>query len=391
MTIPTRAGFPTPAAGTALRIVLLLACLFALAGCIPGPLPSDPAGQSRPHLSWKTLPPLPRPISNNAVAASVLDGRTLLFSFSGIDSSLGYGGITGDAYSLDLSSGRWRTLPPLPGGGRIGAAAESAGGVISIFGGFTVDSRLRERTMDRVDIYDPREGTYRRGQPIPVPVDDAVSGVWRGNLVYLAGGWSGEGSVGNVQFYDPRSDRWGQATPLPAPPVFGHAGGISGDTIVVCDGVEVDLDRNPPFLLSNLCFRGDIDPEDPSSIDWKRIGTHPGRPRYRMAGGALPRQGFVVFTGGADSPYSYSGIGYGGEIASPSDAAFAYHVDSGRWVRLDDAALATMDHRGLAGDGTRLFLVGGTGRGRKVTDAVQMLSEPPDEPATGGSEGRRSP
>lgn len=392
MTNPIRAGLPSLAAGAASLILPLSVCLFFLAGCVPEPLHSDPAGPASPPLSWKTLPPLPRPLSNNAVAAVVHDGRTLLFSFAGIDSSLSYGGITGGAYSLDLSSGEWRAIPPLPdGGGRVGATAQAVGSAICIFGGFTVGDRLREKTLDRVDIYDLRRGAYSRGKPVPVPVDDAVSGVWRERLVYLIGGWSGEGSVGNVQVYDARSDLWGQATPLPAPAIFGHAGGIIGDTIVICDGVEVDLGSDTPFLLSNRCFRGDIDPDNPSSIGWERIAAHPGRPRYRMAGGALSREGLVVFAGGAGSAYSYSGIGYDGEIAAPTDATFAYHVDSGRWMRLENTPAATMDHRGLAGDGERLFLAGGITGGRKATDAVQMLSRSSGGAVTGESGGQQSP
>ena len=318
-------------------------------------------------------------------------GDASCFSFAGIDSSLSSGGITGDAYSLDFSSGTWRAILPLPGDGRIGATAQAVGGAICIFGGFTVGDRLRETTLDRVDIYDIRRGTYVRGKPVPVPVDDTVSGIWRERLVYLVGGWSGEGSTGRVQIYDVRSDRWRQATPLPSPAVFGHAGGIVGDTIVICDGARVDLDSDPPFLLSNRCFRGDIDPENPVSIDWRKISAHPGRPRYRMAGGALSREGLVVFAGGAGSAYSYSGIGYDGEIAAPTGAAFAYHVDSGRWLRLEDAPLPTMDHRGLAGDGERLFLAGGIAGGRKSTGAVQVLSRSSGEAVTRGSGGERSP
>ncbi len=304
-----------------------------------------------------------------------IDGRTLLFSFMGIDRSKSYAGITDAAFMYDTRSRRWAEMKAVPGGaGRIGSTAQAVMGRIYIFGGFSVDRRLREKTSGRVDIYDPRSGSYSSGAPIPIPVDDAVSGVWREEIIYLISGWSGDRTVRNVQFYDLRLDRWGQATPVPGPPVFGHAGGIVGDTIIFCDGVETELREKPTFVLSDRCFRGDIDSRDPSRILWSRISAHPGRPLYRMAAGVFPAEGLVVFTGGGDTPYNYNGIGYDGEPSRSTADTFLYDIPGGRWVRAADKSLKTMDHRNLAGDGRTLFLVGGmTGR-QQVTDRVHSLS-----------------
>jgi N-acetylneuraminic acid mutarotase len=335
----------------------------------------SPAPGRDARLKWKTLPPLPRPVSNNAVAASVSGGRTLLFSFMGIGTSKSYAGITKAAFRLDTASGTWTPIRPVPGSrGRIGATAQALGGLIYLFGGFTVDERLREKTLDQVDIYDPAADAYSSGVPIPVPVDDAVSVAWKDRLIYLVGGWSENRNVSTVQFYDPAADLWGEATPLPGPPVFGHAGGIADDTIVICDGVEIDLWQEPRFVLSARCFRGEIDLEDPTRISWSKIPPHPGRPRYRMAAGTLPGEGLVVFTGGGDRPYNYDGMGYDGDPSRPTAETFAYHVASGRWRTSDNSPRRSMDHRGLAGDGRALYLVGGMTDRQTVTDVAQMLS-----------------
>lgn len=355
--------------------LLFITCLLVLPSCTSPEIVVAPGREKDARLQWKALPPLPRPVSNNAVAASVSGGRTLLFSFMGIDPSKSFAGITKAAFRLDTTSGKWDPLRPVPGSrGRLGATAQALDGRIYLFGGFTVDEGLREKTLDRVDIYDPAADAYPSGSPIPVPVDDTVSGVWRGRLIYLVGDWPENRNVSTVQYYDPAGDLWGEATPLPGPPVFGHGGGIAGDTIVICDGVKVDLWQEPRFVLSGRCSRREIDPGNPARISWSKIPPHPGRPRYRMAAGALPGEGLVVFSGGGDRPYNYNGMGYDGDPSRPTTETFAYHVASGRWRTADGSLRRSMDHRGLAGDGRALYLLGGMTDRQAVTDAAQVLS-----------------
>lgn len=335
--------------------------------------PRREAGPARTGLSLKRLPPMPAAASNNAVAALFNRGAIRLYSFMGLGEGRGYQDILPTAYAFDASRGSWSTLPPVPGGGRLGATAEGVGGRIFLFGGFTVDSRRRENTLARLDIFDPSTGKYTAGRPMPLPVDDTLSAVWRDKLIYLVSGWSGTGNVRDVQYYDPASDRWALATPVPGTPVFGHAGGIVGDTIVYCDGVAAAGGTDGTFRISGDCYRGDINPAEPASISWRRIPRHPGRPRYRMAAGALSTPQALFFAGGADIPYSYSGIGYDGTPASPSGETFLFYPDSNRWERGPDLPVPTMDHRGLAGHGDRLFLAGGMSTGRVVSPGLVAI------------------
>lgn len=343
----------------------------------PGPLPAGEAGPEAPDTvpgRWAPAPPLPRALANNAVAAVPMDGRLTLFSFLGLDSTRRWTGIVRDAFRWERGSGAWRRIAPVPGReGRLAATAQALRGRIYLLGGYTVGAAGDEVSLPNVDIYDPASGSWSSGAAIPVPVDDAVSGVWRDSLVYLVSGWSQRDNVADVQVYDPGRDRWSAATPIPGSPVFGHAGGIVGDAIVYCDGVRVDPSRDPRFVLTEECWRGDIDPDHPERIAWGRLPPHPGGPKYRAAAGAVPARGLVVFAGGTDNPYNYDGVGYDGRPSAPSAATFAYDVVMGRWLLGPRKARPTMDHRGLVGAGDRYYVVGGMTSGREVTAHVGEL------------------
>jgi len=318
---------------------------------------------------------MPVAVSGQAVAAMRAGDSIRFFSFMGIGGGLSRADITSSAFMFNSATGRWSTLAQVPGpAGRLAATAQALGGKVYIFGGFTVDSRRREETLARVDVFAPGTRSYGSGAPLPVPVDDTVSGVWRGRLIYLVSGWSRDDNVSNVQYYDPAADRWAQATPIPGPPVFGHAGGIVGDTIVYCDGVRVVRGPVENFRLLSLCFRGDIDPSEPGTVDWTPIPPHPGRPLYRMAAGVLESEGAILFAGGADTPYNYSGIGYDGTLASPSRKTYLYSPGENRWRPGPDLPEATMDHGGLAGAGDRLFLAGGMTAKRRAGSGMFEIS-----------------
>ena len=246
--------------------------------------------------------------------------------------------------------------------------AQAVGEKVYVFGGYTVAADGAERSVPDVVVYDVATDAWSRAASMPVPVDDAASGVWRDSLIFVVSGWHDSDNVADVQIYDPAADSWQAGTPIPGPPVFGHAGGIAGDTFVYVDGTRVDTDPRR-FSLEVSSWAGAIDPRDPTRIEWTRLPDHPGPGLYRSA--AIGHGGRVVFAGGSDNPYNYDGIGYDGVPASPASIAFAW--DGGRWATLSAPAVATMDHRGLVSVGGRLFAVGGMTGGQRVTDAVTPL------------------
>ncbi|MGH9555640.1 MAG: hypothetical protein ACRD2Y_07435, partial [Terriglobales bacterium] len=247
---------------------------------------------------------------------------------------------------------------------------------------YTVDGQGGELSLSNVDIYELKAQRWARGADVPVPVDDSVLGVYRNRYVYLIGGWSNGDNVRGVQIYDTEKNQWLAGTPIPGTPVFGHSGGLAGDTILYVDGAYKNPalgttpppPRTPTYLPSDECWMGRIDARDLTRITWTRVPNHPGKSRYRMAAGDWGRR--IVFTGGTDNPYNFNGVGYDGRPSEPVATTFAWNVDRQMWETLADNPHPTMDHRGLVRTQEGLVLVGGMGKGQQVGTRVSLLRIP---------------
>jgi hypothetical protein len=209
---------------------------------------------------------------------------------------------------------------------------------------------------------------------MPVPIDDAVSGVYRDSLVYLVSGWSDTNSVATVQLYDVVRDEWHVATPFPGRPVFGHAGAISGKNIAVIDGAAKQPGR-VKYGIVQQTWIGTIDAADPTRISWRRGPARVGPALYRAAAG--PCGDAVLFAGGTNNPYNFDGVGYDGRVSLPSAKWWRFDVSGRRWTRLADDSVATMDHRALAMVGDEAWIVGGMREGPQVTEAIRRRAVGP--------------
>ncbi len=238
------------------------------------------------------IPPMPAALSDAAVAASYSgEVGQKIFSFMGIGPKKTWNAVTLSAYELDLKSGKWSEKRPVPGvAGRLAASAVAISGQVFIFGGYVLDSDGHETTLSDLNVYVPYEDRYYRGKDMPMPVDDAVVGLFRDRYIYVIGGRSKGEPVRNVQIYDTEKDQWLQGTPLSGTPVFGHAGAISGDTIVYVDGAYKNPDsKGPKYLASSECWLGKIPTgkkADITQIEWTKLPAHPGSARFRISAGA---------------------------------------------------------------------------------------------------------
>jgi len=372
---------------TTLRVWIAAAVPPLIATCILTSIPAGHAvaGETENSRSLSAqiaapaarLPALPAPVSNNAVASVTADGRTFLVSFAGLAAGKEHADTHARTFVYDQRSNSWHEAEPVPGGeGRLASVAVGAAGRAWVFGGYTVAADGSEVSTPWVHAFDPASGSYEQRAPMPVPVDDAVAVVFEDRFIYLVSGWHDYGNVNLVQRYDIDSNEWVQATPVPGPAVFGHAGGIVGNSIVFCDGVAVrpHADRRREFVATNHCYRGIIDESNGRRIDWRKIAAHPGKPRYRMAAAGEPAGDRILFFGGSDNPYNYNGIGYDGNPSVPAAGVLVYELESDSWREARGNGPATMDHRGLVQLDDRWVTVGGMLDGQRVTDRVVSYS-----------------
>jgi len=318
-------------------------------------------------------PGLPAPVSNNAVTTTNVGGREYVVSFAGLGAGKGHGDTLDATFVLDSVTGHWRKSLPLPGGvGRLASIAASVGDLAYVFGGYTVEADGSEVSTPFVHSFDPRTNVYLELAAMPLPVDDSLAVTYQDRYIYLISGWHDLGNVNLVQRYDTETNSWVQATPIPGNSLFGHAGGIVGDRMLYCDGVMIQAhsDQRRDFVMSNECFLGVIDESDSRRIDWRKMPSHPGLPRYRMASAGIPSLNAVVFVGGSENPYNYDGIGYDGQPSEPASGGLFFDLESLSWQEVSVPGPASMDHRGLVPFGDRWLTVGGMLAGQEVSNRV---------------------
>ncbi len=320
------------------------------------------------------IPAMPEATSNNAVAQVQLDDATYLLSFMGLGTGKDYHDVHNKAWKLKLGDPAWQTIAPVPSSlplkGRLASVAVGVAGKAYIFGGYTVAQDHSEISSPDNFSYDLRTDSYLAIAQTPVPVDDAIALVYDNRYIYLISGWHNDGNVNLTQVYDIKTNSWQQASPFLGQPVFGHAGGIAGDTMLVCDGVKVvaNANRRRGFAAETACYSGTIQKDNPYRIDWRTIPHPTGQGRYRMAAAGIDRKN-IIFIGGAHNPYNYNGIGYNGKPAEPDNGIWRYDLQNGRW-HLTQSEHPSMDHRALVVLPNNLVTVGGMLAGQKVTGEV---------------------
>ena len=331
---------------------------------------------------WAQLTSYPIPISNNAVASVCDQDGCTIYSFMGIVDPFDSTSITAASYKLDSpGTGPWQPLadaPLLNGRSKIAATAITVAGEVYLIGGYTVGGGP-EVTEKRLFRYDPSADMYIQLADVPTEVDDTVAGVYLDRYIYLISGWHGpiNDNTMAVQLYDTQLDLWRQATPIPVGGRFGHAGGLVDGRLVFIDGAADKFG----FPLVHSTLVGVIDPADPTVVTWSQPGPSPFSGTYRAASTqGLADCGRVLFVGGTDNTYNFSGNGYNGQPSQPLDQVMTYEPALDRWAMVADGGgdpwTPTMDHRGLVQFDHRWVTVGGmTGPGAS-TPTVNALGVP---------------
>ena len=325
---------------------------------------------------------LPKAVSNNAVAQVKANNQDYIISFSGLASGKSFEDVHNYTYVYNVKLQTWQVKSPVPIAkaingltGRLASVATAINDTAYVFGGYTVAKDHSEVSVPDVYAYHVLTDQYQQLAAMPVPVDDSVALAYKNRYIYLISGWHNDGNVNLVQLFDTQTNQWQQASPFPGKPVFGHAGGIVDNTLVICDGVRVDvhLTKRRSYAAENACYRGEINLKNPSNISWHQVKHPTGTSRYRMAArgviNSVTNSKEIVFVGGSDNPYNYNGIGYNGEPSTPSNEIWRYNIATATW-QITYSNIATMDHRGLLELNGKLLTVGGMGKNQKVLKSI---------------------
>jgi len=327
---------------------------------------------------------IPNALTNNAVTQVNINGNDYFLSFSGLSKNKTYQDVHNKAYIYNVKKRQWHSIAPVPLSkenliltkglvGRLASVATTIKDKVFIFGGYTVAKDHSEVSIADVYTYDILTNTYQLLAPMPVSVDDSVALPYQNKLIYLISGWHNSGNVNLVQVYNTETNHWQQATPFPGKPVFGHAGGIVDNKILVCDGVAIKVYKNTKrsYQREAACYLGVINKNKPFEIDW-RVIVHPvQRARYRMAAIGLTKQQQIVFLGGSENPYNYNGMGYNGKPAQPSNKVWIFDLATQQW-QIKITKHASMDHRGLLYLEGKLITLGGMGEDQQVLNSVNL-------------------
>jgi len=322
---------------------------------------------------WEERSPMPKAMSNNAVAEAVVDGVTYVYSFGGIDTTKLWSGISNSSFRYNTETDVWDTIPDLPLDlPVIAAGANTVNNKIYFIGGYTVFSNGGEASSEKVFIYDPVANTYSEGADIPVSIDDQVQCVWRDSLIYVVTGWNDFGNVNDVQIYDTYLDTWTAGTAVEntgAYKVFGGSGAILGDTIYYAGGAK---ETTFSFALTDYFRKGVINPENPSEITWTGYVDSLAL-GYRMAATEWKDQ--VLWFGGATTAYNFNGIAYNGSGGVPPlNRILSYNPLTDSLKVENDTIAPIMDMRGIARlDENTFMLVGGMGMNQQVQNKIYWL------------------
>ncbi|MEM7036377.1 MAG: hypothetical protein AAF570_05295, partial [Bacteroidota bacterium] len=344
--------------------------LAALCLCLAAAFTEVSAQSSQLFTHWESRSPMPARRANMATASLEIGDTTWIYTFMGIDSTKACGtGIRLESWKYNTVTDTWFRIADVPDTeGRLAASATGLNGKIYLIGGYKVFNDCNEFTSPRVDIYDPATDTWSLGDTIIVPTDDHVQVLYRDSLIICISGWSNNTNTRRVQIYDTYLDQWSLSNDITGPGLFGHCGGISGDTILYFDGVRIA----GTFVLSNSVRRGVIQNGDPHTIQWTSLGLHPGAKVYR--GGGFGFQDRVIVTGGTNNAYNIDGIGYNNVPSVESGRTFGYNLTDGLYEEYARNPDSAMDVREVVQVGTnRFYVVGGMEANQTVTNKVSVF------------------
>jgi N-acetylneuraminic acid mutarotase len=173
-----------------------------LATCLAGVV----AAASAASAVWEALPDLGTP--RQEIAAAFLDGALYVVGGFGPD-----GTTLASAERWRPGDAAWEALPDMPVAVNHPAAA-AVGGRLVVIGGYA--GPVLQNPVDTVQVFDPVEGRWGLGTPMPTPRGGLAAAVLDGWIVVVGGARDGV-SLGEVARYDPAAGVWETLPPMPTP------------------------------------------------------------------------------------------------------------------------------------------------------------------------------
>jgi N-acetylneuraminic acid mutarotase len=151
------------------------------------------------------------PASPLTVGRGGLIGATFKTTYAIGGFTTGFGADIASVERLDLRTGKWAPVAPLPTA-RGNSAAAAAIERIYVFGGYVGD-----KPSDIVEVYDPFADAWQAAKPLPGGPGGrgGPGGAAIGDRIYLAGGFDADDvATDAVQRYDPAADAWRELHPM---------------------------------------------------------------------------------------------------------------------------------------------------------------------------------
>jgi len=315
------------------------------------------------------------------------DGTATIYTFMGITNPANANTITAASFRITIPGDSvWAPIADAPlweGRARIAASAITVNNNVYLLGGYTVSDDGTETTDPRLLHYEPDTDSWTELSRPLIQVDDTVALVYADRYIILCSGWHGPilDNTLAVQLYDTHTDTWTRLNDMPGPAtgLFGHAGGISGDNILIAGGATT----NDGYKISAQVLMGTITTNannKPERIDWATAQPHPGDPAYRAAYASVDAgNGKLFIVGGTNNPYNITGIGYDKISSQPNAQTLMYTASTSQWSRIksNNDYTPTMDHRALVSignDGSQWVIVGGMTAPNTSSSLVQLLT-----------------
>jgi N-acetylneuraminic acid mutarotase len=261
---------------------------------------------------WTKKQPMPKPAHHAALAAA--NGKIYVMGgfVAPSETALPLGAAwqpIDNAWQYDPATDSWKSLPPVPTKRGSAVAVEAGGKIYTIGGATTMEGRVINDSLGRLEskdpfftafgpsrvlsvneVYDPATNKWETRQPMSVPRNHAFSAAVNGKI-YVIGGRTGQGFILTatntdvVEEYDPLSDTWNAPRERMPTARSGGVAGTDGRRIYVAGG-EVTTQE----LVG--AFRA-IEAYDPLTDSWSTLPPMP-MPRHGAAGAVIGNRLYLV-------------------------------------------------------------------------------------------------